>query len=259
MTDIEHYLADAWRSWTNEPAYLRLGEEYLTDCPPLWIIGGQNVADSATPLVLISLEPLQNPAHYAKQVAFASVSPESYQRWQLEYFEEFPRLAGEMPQAYWKAIGHLVSGFANDLRGSFCWDVLDQHYVELPFVPLHAKRHRRAQFSAAAEQLKHQLFARLQLVVKRWPTSIFLAAGAAVADALGCTREVYATAETLDLPRESPSFIEAYGARFFWKPIAKHRVMCGESRLNVFVRRAPFSQGHQPRAAGLRKLGELLR
>lgn len=198
-------------------------------------------------------------AHYPRQIAFATHGLDSYRRWQLDYFDVFPRpaLAGSEPQPYWRTMFELVGGFVNASSAFDCRTFRDA-YMELPLVPLHSPRHERRGFRTAAEIVKELLHERLRLLMASWPDAVLLCAGAAVAEVL--TPQPGVADEPFEMPAAADAQRDELGHALFDRPIVRRTVDIGQGKVvAVFVRRAPFGQGHQPTREGLRLLGKMLR
>jgi hypothetical protein len=225
----------------------------------MWFIGGRGIAEDTSPLVVLSLEPLVDDAHYPRQVAYSSRGLKDYKSWQLDYFDVFPtaELAGPKPQPYWRTMSALVAGYRG-VESTFDWNIFRGTYIELPLVPLHSAGHDRLAFDAAASYVEAQLRERLRLVVASWPRATFFCAGRDVADALRGAPNT--TDVALELPSDAHGNREKLGAALFRHAIHRRSVDIGDgATVDVFVRRAPFTTGHQPKPAGCRLLGQLLR
>jgi hypothetical protein len=83
---VQALLWESWQRWNANKQYLQLTPDYDVSCPPLWFIGGADVQRTATPLVVLSLEPLLSDKHFAPQRDFASLDFEHYVDWQWSYF-----------------------------------------------------------------------------------------------------------------------------------------------------------------------------
>ncbi|WP_437776194.1 hypothetical protein [Sorangium sp. So ce1097] len=227
----------------------------------MWFIGGcRDATDNRRQLVVLGQEPLQAD-HFDQQVAFSTVNYQRYEDWQLEYFTHFPTNGGHPPQVYWRTMHTLIAGFRQEPDTvPFDWARLAASYIELPLVPLHSPQHVRVAFAGAATQLRALLLERLRCVVRctgGGQGPVFLAAGAAVADALGCPPDG-AGAQLLPMPPDTPPNRQLYGNQL-WKPIHAWPVELGlEQEITVWIRRAPFAQGWQPTHRGLHRLGEIL-
>jgi hypothetical protein len=224
----------------------------------MWFMGGRHISSGGRPLVVLSLEPLVAD-HYPRQIAFATQGFNAYTRWQLDYFDVFPtpQLAGIGPQPYWAMMFHLVAGFVG-ASPEFDWRTFRDAYIEIPLVPLHAPHHENRAFRKAADVVKELLHERLRLVTAHWPDVVVFCAGAPVADGLPPVPGV--ADEPLDIAGEAQARRDDFGNALFTKPIVRRTVDIGKGKVvTVFVRRAPFAQGHQPTQEGLRFLGKMLR
>jgi hypothetical protein len=250
-----------WNKWDVARGYLGIGAHYSTNCPPLLFIGGDTVAPTARPLVVLSLEPLIDDRHFSQQCAFAAQSSQHSRQWQLDYFNIFPTpaMAGPRPQAYWSAMFWLIAGWSSTAPSpppAFSWEVLASHYLEIPFIPLHAESHSPASFRPALASLGTLATERVALVRERWPNAVFLALGAVSCDhVLPALLGPGAAASSVGMPARTAVSQASFGAQL-WKPVKRQILPSGEV---FFSRRAPLAQGHQPKQAGIYELGRRLR
>lgn len=239
--------------WEDNHRYLDLDwRHYSRTCPPLLFIGGCSVQGTSPPIVVVSIEPLRA-KHFSKQVRFAAPDIRQYRRWNLEYFapDVFPRLAGHRAQAYWRNMAAFVSGWTGeDVDVNVPWALFARHFIEIPYVPMHAKRHVPKASARAQPVLRDVFKQRAEAVLAHWPRAVFLVLSSSVADRLRSTISGLS-------PVRLPAATSAFGRRF--------SVAVEEGRLDVvgaprvFVRRGPLSNWTNPRREGRVELGRILR
>jgi hypothetical protein len=207
-------------------------------------------------LVVVSFEPLKS-RHFEAQRAFASASLENYLAWNLDYFHTFPRITGtRTAQPYWSNLAAFVSGWA----GRPCdakrpWPLLRESMLEVPYIPMHAKRHVPAVARRAVAALRPLFVERVSAIIETWPAASFVVLGAAVEDRLAEAglvgrRSLVRLWKSAEIPT---TFGRQYGVA-----VSKARLEVS-SRPRVFLRRGPFSQFTNPRAPGREELGRRLR
>jgi hypothetical protein len=49
MTEIDSFIGRHWLQWSADRDYLRVGQPYRTDCPPMWFIGGRHISPGGAP------------------------------------------------------------------------------------------------------------------------------------------------------------------------------------------------------------------
>jgi hypothetical protein len=127
--------------------------------------------------------------------------------------------------------------------------------LELPFVPMHARSHVAVASKGAALQLRELFVRRVEIVLERWPRAAFVVLGAGLHDRLRADGLLDAESGVeLLADRE---LVRELGSRYL-TAMYRSRLLVG-SRPTVFLRRGPFSRFTNPRAAGRKHLGTLLR
>lgn len=261
MAALDHMrslLAVHFQKWFEDHNYLGLDDRhYDLSLPPMLFMGGGAIPCDATPLVIISIEPLIAD-HFESQRSFATCGFAQYTDLNLRLFDKLPELAGtRAPQPYFANLYDFVSGWARDsgTERTDPWPLFAQNIIELPYVPMHAPKWDARATHSAAERLTELFKARLELVMTAWPAAGFTVLGAAVGDEL-TKSGVLSVPIPVDLPPPSAPR-SMYGTRYFDVGL-QARWITGTRRL-VFGRRGPFSNGHNPTAFGRRDLGRLLR
>ena len=257
----EALLREHFERWTRDHCYLKLDwAHYDPECPPLLFVGGgmpcrRTAAPRQAPIVIVSMEPLRS-KHFSRQADFARASLEQYMRWNSEYFGTFPPRVGERAQPYWRNLASFVSGWtAQHVDVNVPWSLFASSFIELPYVPMHADEHV-PKASACAEPVLQELFARrAEAIVEQWPAAVFVVLAAQIAKRMKRTGLM---GETKPVPlRVSRLEMHSLGAQFD-VPIEHGRLRISGEPL-VFVRKGPFSNWTNPKAAGREKLGRLLR
>jgi hypothetical protein len=219
-------------------------------------LGGDCIAPGASPLVIVSIEPLVAD-HFEVQRAYATQGLEQYSRLNLHLFEKLPELAGRRtPQAYFSNLFDFVAGWSGEDAGTRRnpWDLFERNVIEIPYVPMHARHWEKP--SAGARELLGALFSeRIGMIASHWPRAGFMILGASIVDVLAAVG-VLRRCAALVLPPPVGGRQEL-GNKFFDVPLETWRLSSGD--LPLLARRGAFSQGHNPRAAGRRELGRQLR
>ena len=255
---LERILKREFGCWRRDPRALGLDwTHYDPECPPLLVIGGRTIEASASPLVIVSIEPLKA-THFSHQVAFVGVDFAHYVRWNLDYFEMdvFPAIAGASAQPYWRSIADFVAGWASvTVDRTVPWPLLSGHLIELPYIPVHAKSHLPRASAGADDVLCKLLVERVEAVTAAWQKATFVVLSAAIGDRLQ-RAGLLCSLEPVPL-QQSKRSSDKWGKRFD-VPISRGRIaVLGEPL--VFVRRGPFANWTNPKLEGRAELGSRLR
>ncbi len=266
-SSFDALLDSEFEAWEREPTkYLGLtwsktrdGEGgYSPLCPPLLFIGGGSRLDTERPLVIVSLEPLLSSKHFESQCKVAK-EREDYRRWNLEYFDAFPELTkNARPQAYWRNLVRFVEGWS----GARCtdpnrpWAFLGANMMELPFIPMHARRHvPAASAGPATVQGLSRLFAeRTRLIRQRSPGAVLVVLAAAVRHRLD-RQGLVQSIEPVSL--QSSAARAADFGKHFAVPI--YRGVLNPHGMPAFLRHGPFSNWTNPTSDGRYAIGQRLR
>jgi hypothetical protein len=256
LTAAVDLLEEHFARWSRDPSYLGLTcPPYTNECPPLLFIGGAAIPPGVVPLIVVSFEPLLT-WHFPQQVEYARRSVGHYVRWNTDFARAFPQIAGERPQAYWAAMGDFVHGWAAVAPDRAApWPVLGSTMLELPFVPMHARSHVAAASMGAAQRLRELFVRRVEIVLQHWPRAAFVVLGAGLHDRLRGDGLLDAESR-VELPADR-DLVRELGPRYL-TAVYRSRLLVG-SRPTVFLRRGPFSRFTNPRSAGRKYLGTLLR
>ena len=235
-------------------------EHYTRECPPLLFIGGKDINSEVPCLVVLSLEPLLNCRTFSAQKEFVlhdrSHDGSNYLSWQFDYFRKFPVITGALKLTpYWRTMTSLVCGWCKhqcDPANLASWDLLAANLIEIPLVPMHAKKHPKHELSKCAKTL---LFERLAAVKKACSSIAILALGD---DCVKVAQEAMGLASG-----GTPVSLEDYQPTFgktrrnyereikFLAPSHDHPA--------IYLRTAPFANGHQPSRFGIAAIGRSIR
>ena len=247
----------AFEAWTEDHNYLGLdADHYDLACPPLLFVGGDAVPEGTSPLVLISIEPLKS-NHFQAQAGYAGANVENYVDWNLNLYRRLPDLAPDpRPQAYFRNLDDFVAGWAGiEEIPNPAWDLFSGAMLELPYVPMHARRHDYGAIEAAHDVLAELLRQRLELVTTRWPEAMLVALGN-FPDRLA-DGGLLGPAEPVDHVLAGAT--EAvHGVHYFDVPWERRSLTAAPAR-SLLIRRGPFSNWQNPRAAGRHALGSWVR
>lgn len=241
-------------AWRRHRGYLGVStHHYNVNCPPLLFVGGAHVAENAEPLVVVSIEPLQT-WHFNQQSTYASDSLACFTEWNLNFFRRFPQLTRPSPQRYWRAMSDFVEGWA-DSKADRCapWPLFERTLIELPYVPMHARRHDPAASRSASPALRELFAERAALIVHRWPGARFVVLSARIAD------ELHDAGLVLDPHPMKIRRVATFGTGFTVPVEAAYLKLDGDPRPRLLLRRGPFSYMHNPNRAGRHALGRRLR
>jgi hypothetical protein len=245
---------DAWRrgAW-------KLPVPFTDACAPFLFFMGVQPRPDQKKLLIISLEPLQDDATFAPQVAL-SQSFDDYVSWQLDFFREFPRRTGVGVTKYWAAMHRLACGWLgrSPAVGRARWDVIDEAFSEMPLIPMHARKHAGS-WKARRAQVLELFNERIELAIDsgRFGAALVLGSDPA-SEIMKLPTVTLAPGRLHPDAHVDPSVLPLLGNRFLL-PLERAEIRGARGTLPLFLRRAPMSNGWQPTDLGIHELGRVLR